>query len=195
MIYNYEYNILYKLNNLLSDPEKDNYTGRTFYIDRKYAREETRAYHGKQEDIKDVDNYEFFIPKQIGTYRNRRDAIILIKLPKSKIWISIILYMDGGVGFDKQFHKHALREFDSLDRRIILGFCDKYHRNLVEACYGGEFEYENICTFARGYRASSYKKRINQGRAGIDKTDFYQKSGSLEPYEESSIIFKNVIFI
>ena len=192
--YNREYNILYKLRGLISDPEEDGYDGFDFYIAREYARGNRGAYCGNQEEIKNIDHYAFFVPKQMGTYRNRRDSIILVKLPKSKMWINIILHMDGGVSFDPKFHKYALREFDKLDRQIILGFCDKYHHSLTSACYDSVYGPSSIRGLARGYRASDYKKRINQGSAGRDLTDSYRRDKEFTPIEESNI-FKNVVFI
>ena len=193
--YNREYNLLYKLRGLISDPREDSYDGFDFFIDKQNARGEIEDKYA-QRDLNDNtrERYEFFLPRQMGTYRNRRDSIVLVKLPKSKTWISIILHMDGGVSFDPKFHKYALREFDKLDRQIILGFCDKYHQALTSACYDPIYGPSHIKDLAKFYKASDYKKRINQGSAGRDLTDSYRRDKEFTPIEESNI-FKNVVFI
>lgn len=163
-------------------------------IPREWARGESDEYLGTQEQVEKVPHYELHIERQIGTRKNRRDAFIYLRLPKSKMLINIILHMDGGVSFDRRFHKYVLREMDELDRRIILGFCDKYHSFLVEACYSDERTYY-LDHSAATYKASDYKKRIKSGSRGNDYTEFHKKyNGGFELYEESSI-FKNVVFL
>ena len=163
-------------------------------IPKEWARGESDYYTGTQEKVAEVPHYELHIERQIGTYRNRRPAYVYLRLPKSKRVINIILHTDGGVSFDPKFHKYAIRELDELDRRIILGFCDKYHTNLVHACYSDEPD-THLQHLAATYKASYYKKRIRQGSSGKDSTDFYLRAyGKFEPYEES-VIFRNVRFI
>lgn len=167
----------------------------TLLIPRDWARGESKEYLGTQERVAEVPHYELHIERQVGSHRNRRDTYIYLRLPKSKMLVNIVLHMDGGVSFDKKFHKYVLREMDELDRRIILGFCDKYFHILVDACYSDEGLDPWLGQYAATYKASDYKKRIKSGSKGRDLTDFYRNcNGGLKPYEESSI-FKNVAFL
>lgn len=167
----------------------------TLLIPRDWARGESKEYLGTQERVAEVPHYELHIERQVGSWKNRRDTYIYLRLPKSKMLINIVLHMDGGVSFDKKFHKYVLREMDELDRRIILGFCDKYFHVLVDACYSDEGLDRWLALQASTYQASKYKKRIKSGSQGRDLTEFHRKyNGGFKPYEESSI-FKNVVFL
>ena len=175
-------------------PNEQSLNEYTLLIPKEWARGESDYYTGTQEKVAEVPHYELHIERQIGTYKNRRPAYVYIRLPKSKKLINIILHTDGGVSFDPKFHRYAIRELDELDRRIILGFCDKYHANLVHACYSDERD-SYIDHMAATYKATDYKKRIKQGPSKHDSTEFYLKAyGKFEPYEES-VIFKNICFI
>lgn len=160
-------------------------------IPKEYAREESDEFLGSKKSC-DVPHYEIYIERQIGTVRNRRDTYLYLRLPKSKMLVTIILYMDGGVGFDPKFHKYILREMDALDRRVVLGFCLKNESLLKLACYSSESAYKPALDLkAASYRASQMPKRLKTGSRGIDMTFAYS---DLEPYEESSI-FKDLQFI
>lgn len=175
-------------------PNEQSLNEYTLLIPKEWARGESDHYTGTQEKVAEVPHYELHIERQIGTWKNRRDAYVYLRLPKSKKIINIILHMDGGVSFDPKFHKYAIRELDELDRRIILGFCDKYHNLLVQACYSDERD-SYVDHLAATYKASEYKKRIKQGSKGIDMTEFHRKyNHGFEPYEESTI-FRTVQFI
>lgn len=163
-------------------------------IPKEWARGESSGYLGSQERVEEVPHYELYIEKQIGSYRNRKDTFVFLRLPRSKKVINIVLHKDGGVSFDKQFNKYVLRELDELDRTIILGFCDKYHDILVQACYkDGRDPY--LDRMAATYKASNYKKRIKRGPSGNDNTDFYIKNGGLNYIEEDCGIFNMVKLI
>lgn len=160
---------------------KEKSNGRHFYMNRAMAREEKDyTYSSNQETIKNMDHYEFFIPQQMKSNNDNTDGLILVRLPKQKMWGEIILHAEGGVSFGERTHKYFLREFDKLDRQILLGFCDKYYYNLMPACFDVDGWYDNICYLIDRYRVSSHKKRINQGPT--------------KHYRESSI-FDNVVFI
>lgn len=141
------------------------------------------------EDIPKVDHYELYVEEQVGTVRNRRDTFVFYKLPKSGKLVSIRLYMDGGVGFDKMFHKDIIRETDALDRRIILGFCLKYYGLLLDASYkiGHKGCKSSLETQAKWYKADNMPKRFKTGPDGSDVTRFYK---DLKPYEENNLLKK-----
>lgn len=155
-----------------------------------YAREEDNV-KISQEDVENIPHYELYITKQVGTVRNRRNTNIYLRLPKSKRLVNIILYMDGGVGFDPIFHKYIIRELDETDRRIILGFCSKYQEALRAACYMDK-EDKWLKMDALRYKISDMPKRIKTGPSKFDFSDLYY---DLKPYEESSKIFNKLAFI
>ena len=95
--------------------------------------------------------------------------------------------MDGGVGFDKMFHKDIIRETDALDRRIILGFCLKNYGLLLSASYknGHKGCKSGLETQAKWYKADNMPKRFKTGPDGSDVTKWYK---DLEPYEENKLI-------
>lgn len=191
------YNINESASNLAPDKTLPDVQGLNEYallIPRDQARGESDIYTGTQEEVSKIPHYELYIERQIGSWKNRRDAYVYLRLPKSKMMINIVLHMDGGVSFDKKFHRYALRELDELDRRIILGFCDKYHNLLVQACYSDKPD-DYLLHLAATYRASDYKKRIKLGSKGNDMTEFHRKyNGGFEPYEES-YIFSGIRFL
>ena len=162
------------------------------YIPRDYARGESNKRPTSQEEVKNIPHYELHITRQVGTVRNRRDTYVYLRLPKSKRLVNIILYMDGGVGFDKSMHKYIIRELDELDRRIILGYCLKYQETLRDACYEDKEEPDFwLASYTTDYRASDMPKRIKTGSWGVDFTEYYH---DLKPYEEQGI-FSNIRFI
>ena len=180
---------------LLDKQSTTNFNEYTLLIPKEWARGESHDYIGTQNEVEKVPHYELHIEPQIGSWKNRRDAYVYLRLPKSKMLINIILHMDGGVSFDKKFHKYVLREMDELDRRIILGFCDKYFDILLKACYSEDRD-PFLDSKASTYQALNYKKRIKSGSKGNDMTEFHRKyNGGFEPYEESSSIFRTVHFL
>lgn len=190
-----ESNVIDTLANVLLNKQTTNINEYTLLIPKEWARGESKHYLGTQEEVEKIPHYELHIEPQIGSWKNRRDAYIYLRLPKSKMLINIVLHMDGGVSFDKKFHKYVLREMDELDRRIILGFCDKYFDILVKACYSEDRD-PYLDSRASIYQASEYKKRIKSGSKGNDLTEFHKKfNGGFEPYEESSKIFGNIHFL
>lgn len=139
-----------------------------------------------------VPHYELYIEKQIGSVRNRRNTYIYLKLPKSGKLVTIILYMDGGVGFDPLFHKYIIRELDATDRRIILGFCLANESSLEAACYETKNSYKTSLELnAARYKITDMPKRLKTGSRGNDFTSYYH---DLKPYEETCI-FSSLKFI
>ena len=145
------------------------------------------------DEVEDIPHYEIYVERQVGTSRNRRDTYLYLKLPKSGMLVTIILYMDGGVGFDPKFHKYIIRELDALDRRVILGFCLYNEYSLLTACYREEDHIWNKDLIRKGldYKVSMMPKRLKTGSRGNDFTRAYS---NLEPYEEFGI-FSNVAII
>lgn len=161
-------------------------------IPKAYSRGEVDRRDYDYETVEKVPSYELYIEPQIGSVRNRRDTYVYLKLPESGRLVSIILYKDGGVNFDKQFHKYVLREMDELDRRIVLGFCKKNEAMLRQACYENN---EQSRMWLQG-EAMRYKSTMQPKRLKLGKTGSNLVYGDLEPYEErTSSIFENVHFI
>ena len=167
----YKNNNVAVLNEMVSESEFEGYP---ILIPRAYAREETDVRTTKLEEIKEIDHYELYITKQIGSVQTRKDSFLYVKLPKSGNYIPIILHVDGGVSFQPITKKFALREFDELDRRIILGYCRKYHSTLVWACHDDKHRNKFwLQTEATYYRASDQPKRFKLGSEGKDFSRFY----------------------
>lgn len=133
-------------------------------IPRAYAREETKEI---PEDASEVPHYELYITKQIGTWKNKRDADVYFKLPKSGRLIRIILHYEQGASYDNKYHTMLIRETDELDRRIVLGFCIKYSHLLRELCYAPGYNdisrRDRLITDARYYNVSMMQKRLKPG--------------------------------
>lgn len=160
-------------------------------IPKAYARGES----SKQvtlDEVEDIPHYEIYVERQVGTTRNRRDTYLYLKLPKSGMLVTIILYMDGGVGFDPKFHKYIIRELDALDRRVILGYCLYHESSLKNACYRDEDDFWNMDLIKKSlnYTASKMPKRLKTGSRGNNFTSAYT---DLEPYEEFGIFSKVAI--
>ena len=152
-------------------------------IPKAYARCETDKRDYNYDSVDKIPSYELYVEPQIGDVRNNSDTYIYLKLPKSGKMISIIIYKDGGVNFDKRFHKYALREMDELDRRIVLGFCKRNQDMLRHACYEANEESRIwLQGEAMRYRSTMQPKRLKLGRDGSVLTHLYNESS----------IFKNV---
>lgn len=193
-----EYNdIEDKLDNILCDNEKNIAISRmeemnetfSLYIPKAHARGEKNSKEtcSGYEDVVNIPHYEIIVDKQIGTWRNRRDTNLYFKLPKSGKLIRIILHMNQGVSFDKQFHTMLIRETDALDRLIVLGFCMKYQSSLKDACYA-EHDSKSLRTslklYALYYNKDMMPKRLKQGDQGVDSSRFWT---DMKPYEENAI--------
>lgn len=175
----------------VKEVERDVLTEYKICIPKSYSRGESDKYVPVK-DCEDVPHYELYIERQIGSVRNRRDTYLYLRLPESGMLVTIILYMDGGVGFDPKFHKYILRELDELDRRVILGFCLQNEGSLRWACYSNENEYKRSLELkASKYNISQMPKRLKTGSRDNDFTSMYN---DLEPYEESNI-FSNMKLI
>ncbi len=193
-----EYNdIEDKLDNILCDNEKNIAISRmeemnetfSLYIPKAYARGEknSKDYLVSINDDKNIPHYEIIVDKQIGTWRNRRDTNLYFKLPKSGKLIRIILHMNQGVSFDKQFHTMLIRETDALDRLIVLGFCMKYQSILKDACYADHDDKSTrmwLNVYAHNYNKDMMPKRLKQGDQGVDSSRFWT---DMKPYEENAI--------
>lgn len=172
-------------------------------IPRKYARGEEDDVYVK--DIEKIDHYELRVLKQVGNYNGakyRKDTILLVKLPKSKKYMSMLLHPDAGISIDPKFHTQFLREFDEKDRHIIKGFCYKYHDWLINASHVEDPGYvESMYPHAKWFRYTDVPKRITCGRKR-DDTEFYRNliGDKLNPYDESydcvnKNIFENIRFL
>lgn len=167
-----------------SNERKSLLEGYSIHIPRAYAREETKE---KPDDPSEVENYELFIDKQMGSSATPRPTNIYWKLPKSGKYIVIELYRDGGLDYKPgPEHSFALRETDELDRRIVFGFCKKYRSTLISACHSRYRDNDlGIINAARYYKASDMPKRIKIGKGKDDLSWFYKYS--VQPYEEIGI--------
>ena len=173
------------------------FDGYSIYIPRAYARGESNEWIRKPNEIQSLDHYELRITRQIGSVQTRKDSFVYIKLPKSDTSAAITLHTDGGISFHPSTKRLVYREYDQLDRRIILGFCRKFQSMLFSACHDDEQRHRNWLEYqASRYRFSDQPKRFKQGSEGNDFSRFYK---DLKPYEllakESSNIFMNIRFI
>ena len=174
------------------------FDGYSIYIPRAYARGESNEWIRRPEEIHNLDHYELRITRQIGSVQTRRDSFVYIKLPKSNTSAAITLHNDGGISFHPSTKRLVYREYDQLDRRIILGFCRKFQSILFSACHDESFKNRNWLEYqASRYRATDQPKRFKLGSEGNDFSRFYK---NLQPYElvstnELANIFENIQFI
>ena len=189
MIYSIINNVDLINESVLSESELEGYK---IFIPRAYAREETQVKTRKPEEIEKIDHYELYISKQIGSVQTRRDTFVYVKLPKSENYIPIILHVDGGVSFQPITRRLAFREFDELDRRIILGYCRKFQSTLVWESHNGygrsKFYLQQEAAY---YRASHQPKRFKLGSEGNDFSRFYK---DLKPYELAPVKMEQNVF-
>lgn len=172
------------LNTINSNKQEPFLEGYFIHIPKAYAREETKE---NPDDLSKVENYELFIDKQLGSSNTPRPTNIYWKLPESGKYIAIELYRDGGLDYKPgPEHSFALRETDELDRRIVFGFCRKFHTSLIHACHSRYKENDlSMINAARYYKASDMPKRIKIGKGKTDLSWFYKYS--VQPYEEFGI--------
>lgn len=174
------------------------FDGYSIYIPKAYARGESNEWVRKSDEIQTLDHYELRITRQIGSVQTRKDSFVYAKLPKTKGYAAIVLHADGGISFHPSTRRLALREFDQLDRRILLGFCRKFQSVLFSACHDESFKNRDWLEYqASRYRATDQPKRFKLGSEGNDFSRFYK---NLQPYElvktnELANIFKNIQFI
>lgn len=187
MIYSIRESIV--LDKIVSESEFEGYP---ILIPRAYAREETNVRTRKPEEIEKIDHYTLYITRQIGSVQTRRDSFIYVKLPQSGNYIPIILHVDGGVSFQPITKRLALREFDELDRRIILGYCRKFQSTLFWACHDAQHRNKfYLQNEAADYRASDQPKRFKLGSEGNDFSRFYK---NLKPYELAPVKMEQNVF-
>lgn len=195
MIYKNKINLSVINEETILESEFDGYS---IFIPRAYARGESDEWIRKPEEIQKLDHYELRITRQIGSVQTRKDSFVYIKLPKSNTSAAIVLHADGGISFHPSTKRLVYREFDQLDRRIILGFCRKFQSTLFSACHDDKHRHKDWLEYnASRYRFSDQPKRIKQGSEGNDFSRFYK---DLKPYEllsakESTNIFMNIQFI
>lgn len=193
MIYNITESIV--LDKIVSESEFEGYP---ILIPRAYAREETDIRTRRPEEIEKIDHYTLYITKQIGSVQTRRDTFVYVKLPQSGNYIPITLHVDGGISFQPITKRLALREFDELDRRIILGYCRKFQSTMRSECHNGHGRSRSYLEReAAYYRASDQPKRFKLGSEGNDFTRFYK---DLKPYELAPVkmeqnVFRNIRFV
>lgn len=183
-----------KTDKLLYDNEEINVA--LVKIPREYARE-NKHFNPYEIDIDTVECYELFLYHQVGEYMiTKKDTYAFIKLPSGKL-VNIILYHDGGVEFDPAQRKYVLREYDELDRRIILGFCIKHQEAIKNTSHKlldneDSFGLEYLRHKAIGFNEKDLNKRLKTGRTGI----YARRLDAREPkpYEEMGI-FSEVVFL
>ena len=111
--------------------------------------------------------YTLYIFDQPGSFLNSRGTIVMWKLPSpSKLLVGIQIYRDGGADFMKSAHKDILRNTDELDRRIVRGFCQKYHMAISSAAHDKEvFERYTgaLQSYALDYTYNDMPKRLKNG--------------------------------
>lgn len=130
--------MFFNAQNIINETTESELTGYSILIPKAYAREENNDRIRNVDDIKKMDHYELVVTRQIGSVQVRRNTYIYLKL--SSRYVPIVLFMDGGVDFDKMHRKYVLREMDEIDRRVVLGFCRKFQSALFAACHRDEEE-------------------------------------------------------
>lgn len=163
------------------------------YIPRAYARGESNIEIKSQEEASKIDHYEIRVVRQVGSTHTLRDTYTFLYLPKQKRYVAIILYPRGGINIKPDEHKFILREFDELDRRIVLGFMDKYCIDLFMESHRGtppsdHYFRESLGKTALKYKYDQHAKRIRVGSKDKDpeKTRYIAKNVlKIKPYEES----------
>lgn len=185
-----------KMDKLLYDNEEINVS--LLRIPREYARNNehfTLAHQYDYESLDMVECYNLYLYHQVGDHLlTKKDTYVLLKLPSGKI-VSIILYYDGGVDFEPSQRKYVLREYDALDRRIILGFCNSCSHSIKEVSHNPMTD--PIVKGHLGHTAMLFKekdlnKRIKTGREGVYPRVLNGRD--LMPYEEMGI-FESVKFL
>ena len=179
-------------------------------IPRAYARMESDVPVRTVEEAEKIECYELYLFDQIGTFASRRPLYVYLRLPKQDLMVPIsLLPYYSGLEFEKSTRKHVLREYDELDRRIILGFCDNYsHAMRVVSNKTSEStpsrtmtkwsqdELEYLRKEALQYRADQHAKRIKQGVTKPLPAHLHNfVRQNMQPYDESAGIFSSVVFI
>lgn len=203
------YGYLYNANSIIRqmnvEIESDKLGVYTIYIPSEYARLESNERIRKRDDAKEISHYEIYIVHQ-GT-KPLDSAILLFKFPNSDTKYSVLVTRDNGTSFMKDAHKNILRESDELDRRIILGFCNMYASNLIDATYhDGYHSMERTLDWlsneALSYKSSMQPKRIKNGcySPRLSKTNIIEgtefvSSGFIALMEYNKNIFNNLAII
>lgn len=171
------------------------WTSYKLLIPRAHARLETEE-RTKLVDLEKVECYEIRVFLQIGSHRSSRDTMVLCKFPNYDKYFRVNIHATGGASYDKSEHKFMLRVTDELDRRIILGFCQKYNSSLINASYSKSNKPDIMLQYnAADYTAKDMPIRLKSGPTGHRDLSFYH---NLKPYEESYHqynIFENVSFM
>ena len=179
-------------NDITEDSEWSNFK---VLIPKAHARLETDK-KPKIDDIESVDCYEIIIFLQIGSSRNQRDTFVLCRFPGCKNYFKVIVHATGGASFEKSEHKLMIRVTDELDRRIVLGFCQKYSWDLITSSYRKTTKPDySLKHYAYHYTCKDMPIRLKSGPTGNRHPELYT---NLMPYEESSpihTIFDNVVFL
>ena len=140
--------------------DKDNIKITPVLIPMAYAREET----DEAPDIADIPNiphYELYIVRQVETIEDYKPAIVLWKLPKTGIFVTIkAMVTPGRIGIEKREHTAIIRGSDELDRRIVYGFCHNNWSDIRIESFETKGFWTNIDSDGYRYRASDAPKRI-----------------------------------
>lgn len=178
-------------NDITEDSEWSNFK---VLIPKAHARLEI-AEKPKYDNIESVECYEIIIFLQIGTHRNKRDTFVLCKFPGCDRYFRINIHASGGASFEKSEHKFMLRVTDELDRRIVLGFCQKYNLQIIYASYNKNSNAKDsgLKSYAYHYTCKDMPIRLKSGPTGDIDIHYFK---DLKPYEESHhTIFDNVVFL
>ena len=179
-------------NDITSDSDWSSFS---IFIPKAHARLETDI-KPKIDNINSVDCYEIVIFLQIGSHRNQRDTYVLCKFPKCENYFKVIIHATGGASFEKSEHRFLLRVTDELDRRIVLGFCQKYSWDLITSSYRKTTKPDySLRNYAYHYTCKDMPTRLKSGPTGNRHPELYK---NIQPYEESSpirTIFDNVAFL
>ena len=162
--------------------DKENTEVELVQIPRQYARENIH-FNPDEVDINSIDCYNFYLFKQGNGVKdiNTHNIYVLLKLPSGK-FVNIIIYKNGGAEFDPSQRKYVLREYDALDRRIILGFCIEYQTDFLVISNRNfntisPVNIDELRSNARHFQERKINKRLKVGE--------YDNNG----------IFKNIMFV
>ena len=198
-----EYHSLATVPSYFTKEKKDKIDGYYLYIPREQAR------HGpkypplmSREEVMKIDHYELFIFKQIGSRYSKRPMVVLVKTSKSNRWIGIHITADGAVDWAPNEHKYAIRDMDSLDRAIVIGFCVKYWNSIRDSilttdCNGPGLWLDTEAltyTVKKGTKRPDQKRKFYPFKDADDALEKYDDNDTV-PNEVRDIFKENVVFI
>ena len=138
--------------------DKDNSDVALIQIPRQYARE-NEHFNSYEVNINDIECYRLYLFKQGNKYADvdAHNTYVILELPSGRK-VNIIMYKNGGIEFEPMHRKYVLREYDALDRRIILGFCLSYQNAIKNVSNNEKDINNNDITDSIRSRASLFKE-------------------------------------